>query len=159
VTVPLRSLAAALLAVAVVALRAPGSSAAQGAPSLALRAGGDSLRTTLDGVYTLAQANSGRDLFAGACKECHSNNVYAGQPLRQRWDGRTLGELFGYLRREMPKSNPGSLSDDDYALVIAYLLRLNEMPTGRAQLVGDSASLHGIKFAAPRPASPTPDLR
>lgn len=119
----------------------------------------DSARTTLDGVYTLVQANAGRDIFAGVCKECHANNVYAGQPLRQRWNGRTLGELFGYLRREMPKSNPGSLSDQDYTNVIAYLLRLNEMPTGRQPLAVDSSALHDIRFAAPRPVSPSPGLR
>src|SRR5690606_15494016 len=84
--------------------------AAQGGPPA--RAGSaDSARSTLDGVSTLAQANAGRDLFAGSCKECHSNSVYAGQPLRDRWNGRTLGELLGYLRREMPKTNPGSMSD------------------------------------------------
>jgi len=112
-------------------------------------------RTTLEGVYTLAQANAGRDLFAGSCKECHSANVYAGQPLRARWNGRTLGELFGFLRREMPKANPGSLSDQEYALVIAYMLRLNQMPTGSKPLVADSTALHTIRIADTL-AAPTP---
>jgi mono/diheme cytochrome c family protein len=121
-------------------------------------AGSSSQRTTLEGVYTLAQANAGRDLFAGSCKECHSANVYAGQPLRARWNGRTLGELFGFLRREMPKSNAGSLSDQDYALVIAYMLRLNAMPTGPKPLVADSAALHTIRIVDTLSAPSSPRL-
>jgi S-disulfanyl-L-cysteine oxidoreductase SoxD len=120
----------------------------------------DTGRSTLDGVYTLAQANQGRDVFAGMCRECHANNVYNGQPLKVRWDGRSLGELFGYLRRSMPKSNPGALTDDEYAQVIAYLLRLNQMPTGSAPLVADSAALAPIRLQSPPPPPPSrPELR
>jgi mono/diheme cytochrome c family protein len=115
-------------------------------------------RSTLDGVYTLSQATQGRDIFAGMCKECHANNVYNGQPLRDRWAGRTLGELFGYLRRDMPKSNPGALTAEEYTAVIAYLLRLNQMPTGSKVLPTDSSTMAGIKFATPAPPS-SPDVR
>jgi hypothetical protein len=92
------------------------------------------------------------------CKECHANNVYNGQPLRDRWAGRTLGELFGYLRRDMPKSNPGALTAEEYTAVIAYLLRLNQMPTGSKVLPTDSSTMASIKFVSPVPPS-SPDVR
>lgn len=70
-------------------------------------------RSTQDGVYTLAQANEGKDLFAGLCQSCHTPTVHAGPPFRNKWFGHSLGELFGYMRREMPKADPGSLSDEE----------------------------------------------
>jgi hypothetical protein len=67
-----------------------------------------------------------------------------------------LGELFGFLRREMPKANPGALSDQEYTLVIAYMLRLNAMPTGSKPLVADSAALHAIRITDTVSVPPLP---
>ena len=103
-------------------------------------------RSTQDGVYTLAQANEGKDLFAGLCQSCHTPTVHAGPPFRNKWFGHSLGELFGYIRREMPKADPGSLSDEEYALLVAYLMRINGMPTGSTPLAADSAALHRIRI-------------
>lgn len=103
-------------------------------------------RSTADGVYTAAQANRGKDVFASACQSCHTPTVHSGPPFRAKWFGHTLGELFGYLRREMPKTDPGTMSDEEYALVLAYMLRINGMPTGSAPLAADSVSLHRIRL-------------
>lgn len=103
-------------------------------------------RSSADGVYQLDQANRGRDLFAGYCQSCHTPAVHAGPPFRKNWFGRSAGELFGYLRREMPKSDPGTMSDEDYSLVLAYILRINGMPTGDVPLATDSISLHRIRL-------------
>ena len=103
-------------------------------------------RSTQDGVYTLAQANEGKDLFAGLCQSCHTPTVHAGPPFRNKWFGHSLGELFGYMRREMPKADPGSLSDEEYALLVAYLMRINGMPTGSTPLAADSAAQHRIRI-------------
>ena len=119
-------------------------------------------RTTMDGVYTLAQANEGKDLFAGLCQSCHTPTVHAGPPFRNKWFGQTLGDLFSYMRREMPKADPGTLSDEEYAAVTAYLMRINGMPTGRTPLAADSAALHRIRIDSVNlaaPATPTPGSR
>lgn len=114
-------------------------------------------RTTMDGVYTAAQAAAGRDLFASACQSCHTPTVHAGPPFKAKWFGRDLGELFGYLRAEMPKSDPGSLSDEEYVQSIAYLLRINGMPAGATALAADSAALATIRLDSLR--SPAPRSR
>ena len=114
-------------------------------------------RSTMDGVYTAAQATAGRDLFASACQSCHSPTVHAGPPFKAKWYGRDLGELFGYLRAEMPKSDPGSLSDEEYVQSIAYLLRINGMPAGATALATDSATLATIRLDSLR--SPAPRSR
>ena len=112
----------------------------------------------MDGVYTTAQAAQGRDLFASACQSCHTPTVHAGPPFKAKWYGRDLGMLFGYLRAEMPKSDPGSLSDEEYVQAIAYLLRINGMPAGSQPLVVDSAALAAIRLDSTRSSS-TPGSR
>jgi mono/diheme cytochrome c family protein len=103
-------------------------------------------RSSADGVYTRQQADQGRDLFALACQSCHAPTQHSLPPFRQKWFGRTLGDLFGYLRREMPQTDPGTMSDEEYAQLVAYLMRINGMPTGRAPLAADSAALHTIRI-------------
>ena len=115
--------------------------------------------TTMDGVYTLAQATKGRDVFASSCQSCHTPTQHAGPPFRNKWFGRTLGELYGYIRREMPKNEPGSMSDDEYALALAYLLRMNGMPTGIRPLAADSVALHRIRLDSVRAVPSTTNLR
>lgn len=150
----------ALLALTAIALLATGSAHARGTPrDMPRDAARDTLRTTLDGVYTLAQANVGKDLFAIACQSCHTPTFHATPAFRSKWSGRTLGELFGYLRREMPQADPGGMTNEEYLDVLAYMLRINGMPTGGAPLAGDSASLHRIKLRLERPAPTSPDSR
>lgn len=116
--------------------------------------------TTADGVYTRRQADAGRDLFALACQSCHAPTQHAGADFRGRWFGRSLGELFGYLRREMPKSDPGTMGDDEYAALLAYLLRINRMPAGQSPLAADSAVLHRIRIdSIPSAPEPHPEAR
>jgi mono/diheme cytochrome c family protein len=128
--------------------RAANAPAARLTPAAQHRA--DSGRTTMDGVYTLAQANKGRDLFASRCQSCHTPSQHTGPPFRNKWFGRNLGELYGYLRREMPKNEPRSMSDQEYTLALAFLLRMNRMPTGTVPLAADSAALQRIRFDSVR---------
>lgn len=107
-----------------------------------------STRSTADGVYTAAQAVEGRDLWAASCQSCHG--PHQGPPFKNKWMGRDLAQLFVYTRNEMPKSDPGSLSDEEYAVAIAYLLRVNGMPAGAAALPADSAALARIRFDSVR---------
>lgn len=154
----------AVFALAAVALFASGSAHARDSRDPRVRVNAqddarDTLRTTLDGVYTLAQANAGKDLFAIACQSCHTPTFHATPAFRSKWSGRTLGELFGYMRREMPQADPGGMTNAEYLDVLAYMLRINGMPTGGAPLAGDSASLHRIKLRLEPPAPTSPDSR
>lgn len=117
---------------------------------------GDTAITTMDGVYTLAQATRGSNVFAAYCKSCHTPTFHSGPPFRAKWYGRSLVDLFVYMRREMPKNAPGSMSDADYTLAIAYLLRINGMPTGTRPLLADTAELRRIRLDSV-PASSSPE--
>jgi mono/diheme cytochrome c family protein len=103
-------------------------------------------RSSADGVYTRQQADEGRDLFALACQSCHAPTQHSGPPFLGKWHGRTLADLFTYLRREMPQTDPGTMTDTEYAALTAYILRINQMPTGRTPLAADSAALHRIRI-------------
>ena len=46
----------------------------------------------------------------------------------------------------MPKTEPASLTLDEYGQVLAYLLKLNGMPEGEVDLPTDSVMLKGIRF-------------
>ncbi len=108
-----------------------------------------SARTTVDGVYTTAQAKRGADVYAGLCQSCHTAASHTGPPFRNKWVGRPLSDLFGYITQEMPKTEPGSLTMDDYTVVLAYMLRMNGMPAGRQKLTSDTKLLKAILINLP----------
>ena len=116
----------------------------------------DTVRTTMDGVYTSAQALRGRDVFAAYCKSCHTATFHSGPTFRSKWYGRSVNDLYRYIRREMPKNAPGSMSDEEYTLAVVYLLRINGMPTGSQPLASDSTVLQHIRLDSVSVASSTP---
>ena len=93
--------------------------------------------STLDGVYTAEQAKRGKDVYFGNCRSCHSAATHTGATFAQWWQGKQLADLFLYVATKMPKNDPGSLAPEDAADVVAYLLQLNAMPTGKAELPPD----------------------
>lgn len=102
-------------------------------------------RTTRQQVYTSAQAGRGEALYKELCLSCHPVETYTGNVFLT-WQGRTLAELLEFLQEKMPKNDPGSLTDEEYAEVIAYLLRLNAMPDGAAPLPADIKMLRSVRI-------------
>jgi mono/diheme cytochrome c family protein len=105
--------------------------------------------STSSGVYSEAQATRGRDVYLGSCKSCHTPESHTGPTFTAKWEGRALSELFAYISAEMPKNEPGSLTPQENADVLAYLLKLNRMPPGHAEMSTDSAALRAIRIEAP----------
>ncbi len=108
-----------------------------------------------DGVFSDDQVSRGRAIYPGPCGTCHGRrlNGAADDPdmrstpplararFLRNWAGRSLATLFEYTRATMPESNPGSLTDEEYVDVIAYMLSVGGMPAGDAELRPDPASL------------------
>ena len=107
---------------------------------------GDARRTTSSGVYTAEQAARGRDTYAMQCKSCHTPASHTGATFAQWWDRKPLSELFLFITTKMPKNEPGSLQPDEYADLVAYLLKMNDMPSGSEALPPDSAALRRIRI-------------
>ncbi|MDQ8163847.1 MAG: HupE/UreJ family protein [Gemmatimonadota bacterium] len=111
-------------------------------------AGAQAAKSTTQGVYTLAQATKGRNVFNGACLGCHTTATHMGPAFELRWFGRPLAELYGYLSNLMPKSAPGTLTEDEYIWVTAYILKLNGMPAGKVELSSEPSWLKGVRIEA-----------
>ena len=112
--------------------------AAQSAP--------DATRSTSSGVYTAEQASRGRDMYVMQCKSCHTPASHTGVVFANIWDRRPLSDLYQFIVTRMPKNEPGSLQPDEYADVLAYLLKLNELPSGNEALPADSVALKKIRI-------------
>ena len=110
------------------------------------RAGGADSLTTKSGVYTSQQAARGRDVYMGNCRSCHTPETHTGATFNAVWNKRSLADLYSFVRERMPKNDPGTLSDEEYADVLAYLLRMNKMPAGKRELAPDSVALAKIRI-------------
>lgn len=102
-------------------------------------------RSTQSGVYTAEQAARGQDTYATLCTGCHTAATHTGAAF-QHWDGHSLSELFGYVSTNMPKNEPGSLAPEQYADLLAYILKLNQMPVGKTELPTDTTVLGAIRI-------------
>jgi len=103
-------------------------------------------RSTMSGVYTAAQANKGKQVFAGSCSGCHTVASHSGDVFWAKWMGRPLADFFNYVSGLMPKSAPATLTEDEYVWVTAYVLRLNGMPPGTKELEAEPAMLKAIRI-------------
>ena len=111
-------------------------------------------KTTKSGVYTREQATRGQGVFVTMCKNCHTPESHTAEAFQTKWNGKPLSELYDYIGEQMPKNAPGTLTAEEYADVLAYLLRLNRMPAGDDELPPDAAPMKTIRIDT-RPAGPT----
>ena len=88
------------------------------------------------------------------CVGCHAAGTYVGKSFLDKWGGRPLSELFEFMNEKMPKDDPGSLKPEEYADVIAYLLKKNNLPDGKTELPADATALKKIKFETPKAGGP-----
>ena len=113
-------------------------------------------RSTRHGVYSEAQAQRGRTLYNRVCVDCHELVDFRGRAFLNEWVGSSLWELYEYMFDSMPEDAPGTRSPNEYAAVIAFILRENGFPMGDADLAVDEAGLGAIKFEAPEPGGGGP---
>ena len=116
------------------------------------------------GVYTPEQAERGKELYTRHCGSCHGD-VLEGMTITRaangpsqwapglatnefllNWRGMTAAELLFRMRVSMPQERPGSLSRQQNADILAYLLRENGFRYGSRELPGDDSALAGIRF-------------
>jgi mono/diheme cytochrome c family protein len=117
-----------------------------GVLGLALSAGALAERSLEDGVFSKAQAKTGKKLFGQHCKNCHHPKKYFDGKLKE-WEGLTLDQPYGIISGLMPQDNPGGLWGEEYAAILAYILEENDFPAGAEAL--DSGALADIRVIAP----------
>ena len=106
--------------------------------------------------FTAPQAEKGRDLYGTNCGSCHGEDLSgsefapalkSGRFRRERASG-TSGALLTYVRSNMPPTQPGNLPPEDYAAILAFVLKANGAPEGAA-FPADPASKATIALPHP----------
>ena len=114
-----------------------------------------------DGVYTEEQAKRGAPLYSQHCASCHGPELMGGEmapPLASGdflsgWDGLTMGDLFERTRISMPQNAPGSLSGQQNADILSFVLSANHFPAGTTELSNQGMVLKTIKFESKKPGA------
>lgn len=110
-------------------------------------------------AFTAEQAARGKVAYDASCVSCHGQNLIAahyGPPLAGpyfagKWVGKTVAALYAHTHDRMPPSAPGSLGDDTYADLVSYILEVNGVPAGDAELPADAAQLETMVIPAAAP--------
>jgi len=144
---PARHRLTGLLAVLALILIGPPSPAAAQAPQAAPAA-----------LYQAAQAERGKAIYAAQCAACHGKALtgggapaLTGAQFFTRDMNNRIGDVFRYMVHEMPAGRPGSLQHEQYAELMAFILKTNGYPAGPSPLSYDGALESGeiLYFAKP----------
>jgi cytochrome c2 len=111
-------------------------------------------------VYSAEQAGRGQAVYKDQCASCHGAALgggnappLAGDAFIGIWGG-PLSDLVDKIQKTMPQNDPGKLTRQQSADVVAYMLQVSKFPAGRADLRADDAVLKQIALApgqTPRP--------
>jgi S-disulfanyl-L-cysteine oxidoreductase SoxD len=104
-------------------------------------------RTAKDGVYSTEQAARGQSIYKDQCASCHGAALdganappLAGDAFVGIWGG-PLFDLVEKIQKTMPQNNPGKLTRQQSADLVAFILKVIKFPAGRAELRTDDAVL------------------
>jgi alcohol dehydrogenase (cytochrome c) len=96
-------------------------------------------------AFTAEQAEAGRASYTQACAACHGADLrtlptapLVGDEFIAKWRTRNTNDLLAQLRTTMPPESPGSLGEDGYLGVMAYLLQRNGNSPGEDRLLAAS---------------------
>jgi len=115
-------------------------------------------KSVLDGIYTAAQAERGKAVYAMNCAGCHGEKqeggnagpTLSGPDFTNGYKDGSAGALLTKISQDMPSSAPGSLEPQQYADVFAYVLSVNKYPAGQTEAPKEPAELKNAKMAAPK---------
>jgi quinoprotein glucose dehydrogenase len=110
------------------------------------------------GVYTEEQVKKGAAIYKEQCAACHGEDLagndiipgLTGDTFATNWTGKSVGELYEKINLTMPALNPGSLTGDQTAEIIALILSHNKYPAGKTALANAMEPLNSVKIDAPK---------
>jgi len=115
-----------------------------------------------DGVYNPTQAARGESSYSIHCASCHRDDLTGydgllrGQRFMDKYREASLHLLFDKTNPTMPRNAAGTLSDQTYVDIVAYVLKSNEFPVGAGELSVDD--LPNVRLVGRGGAEPVPDF-
>ena len=117
--------------------------------------------SVVEGVYTEAQATRGAAAFQQSCSICHGPSLsglgeapaLVGAQFIGDFNGLTVGDLFERVRTTMPLNNPGGLKREEYAAILAFMLKFNGYKAGPRDLYSRTEFLNTMRFEPPATAA------
>ena len=111
------------------------------------------------GVYTEEQARRGELAYRQSCVNCHGPELdgadmtppLTGGNFMANWNDLSLGDLFERIRATMPLDKPGTLSRQQNADLVAFVLKANMWPAGTTELSRDLGALKQIRIQSIKP--------
>ena len=119
----------------------------------------DPAQSVWAGVYTAEQAIRGGALYAQRCARCHGQDLTGGEiapalnsgEFKSNWNDLSVDDLFERIKVSMPHDNPGSLSRQQTADILAFVLSKCGFPGGKIELAREAEVLKAIRFEASKP--------
>ncbi len=111
------------------------------------------------GPYTAQQAAAGRTIYSANCSSCHgadlsglnSASALAGGLFMSSWGDRTPSDLISFLEGAMPPGNPGSLGEQAYVSVTAFILDFNGARAGNEALTAaNKVTIRSVASGQPK---------
>ena len=99
-----------------------------------------------DAYYTAEQGSRGASIFSASCAGCHTDREFSGRIFEMSWSGKSLFQFYDFIRTAMPDDDPGSLTDQEYADLVAYVLQSNGYSTGGSELPPRPDVLSSLRF-------------
>src|SRR5262245_44387062 len=117
-----------------------------------------SSRTIWSGVFSEAQAKRGEAIAGKRCATCHNADLTGGQDgpalvgadVLQAWSGTTAADLFDKIKTTMPADAPQSLSPQETADIVAFILSQNRCPASERELPAETDALKQIQITPER---------
>jgi mono/diheme cytochrome c family protein len=123
------------------------------------------------GPFTQAQVSAGRIAFLTYCSGCHNSYLLgnsgpplAGPTFLEDWSAKSTHQLFRFASANMPFNAAGSLPQETYLNLIAFILAVNGAKPGPTPFSKDSDVIIGsiisgnlvvpVLQGVPDPASP-----
>jgi S-disulfanyl-L-cysteine oxidoreductase SoxD len=111
-------------------------------------------RSVKEGVYTEEQAKRGEQVYAETCANCHGEHMegadmspsLVGATFSSNWNTLTVGDYYDRVRTTMPMDRPGTLSPQQIADVVSFILKSNQYAAGKTELPTVVAPLKTIKI-------------
>ena len=107
------------------------------------------------GIFTEAQAQRGQSLYTSKCASCHGQSLegasaaaLSGGKFAGKWGGKSVDDLYYITRTQMPYGAGGTLTNQQYIDIVAYLLKGNGYQAGGRELPLSAVARKQIKIEA-----------